>query len=211
MIQTNNKSRSFILEKIDNSNKIKHGQLSDVVADLKPVKDLIEKQPDDLLKLFQKNFEQLLGKFIAVDHRSLLPATLKQLITEQGWNKIYCKEPALQQVFNDLSFTNNLQDCDVSFTTCHALIARTGSMLITSNTESGRTASVYAPIHVCIATTNQLVYDLSDVYSHFQPSLFPNSFPSLISLATGPSRSADIEKTLTVGVHGPKEVYCVIY
>jgi L-lactate dehydrogenase complex protein LldG len=37
-----------------------------------------------------------------------------------------------------------------------------------------------------------------------------SSFPSMVSLATGPSRTADIEKTLVVGVHGPKEVFCFL-
>jgi L-lactate dehydrogenase complex protein LldG len=41
-------------------------------------------------------------------------------------------------------------------------------------------------------------------------SRYNDSLPSLISFATGPSRTADIEKTLVVGVHGPKEVYCFL-
>ena len=71
---------------------------------------------------------------------------------------------------------------------------------------NGRTTSVYAPIHFCIAFTNQLVYDLKDALQGAKDKYGPN-LPSLITFATGPSRTADIEKTLVVGVHGPKEVY----
>ena len=39
---------------------------------------------------------------------------------------------------------------------------------------------------------------------------YENNLPSIITLATGPSRTADIEKTLVVGVHGPKEVFCFL-
>ena len=70
----------------------------------------------------------------------------------------------------------------------------------------GRTTSVYAPIHICIAYTNQLVYDLKDALQLVKDK-YGNNLPSLITFATGPSRTADIEKTLVVGVHGPKEVY----
>jgi L-lactate dehydrogenase complex protein LldG len=53
-----------------------------------------------------------------------------------------------------------------------------------------------------------LVYDISDSLVKFKES--QDGFPSMISFATGPSRTADIEKTLVVGVHGPKEVYCFL-
>ena len=71
---------------------------------------------------------------------------------------------------------------------------------------SGRTTSVYAPIHICIAYSNQLMYDVKDALQYVK-SKYNNALPSLITFATGPSRTADIEKTLVVGVHGPKEVY----
>jgi L-lactate dehydrogenase complex protein LldG len=74
---------------------------------------------------------------------------------------------------------------------------------------SGRTTSVYAPIHICIAFTNQLVYDVKDGLSLVKEK-YNDKLPSLITFATGPSRTADIEKTLVVGVHGPKEVYCFL-
>jgi L-lactate dehydrogenase complex protein LldG len=102
-----------------------------------------------------------------------------------------------------------LADSDVSITSCELLVARTGSMVLSSTASSGRTTSVYAPIHICIATSSQLVYDVKDALVFLQKK-YGNQLPSQISFATGPSRTADIEKTLVVGVHGPKEVYCFL-
>ena len=77
---------------------------------------------------------------------------------------------------------------------------------MSANQTNGRTTSVYAPVHICIAFTNQLVYDLKDALQMLKDK-YSEKPPSLITFATGPSRTADIEKTLVVGVHGPKEVY----
>jgi L-lactate dehydrogenase complex protein LldG len=72
--------------------------------------------------------------------------------------------------------------------------------------QSGRTVSVYSPIHICIAYVDQLVYDIREGLQLLKEK-YRHNLPSLITFATGPSRTADIEKTLVVGVHGPKEVY----
>jgi L-lactate dehydrogenase complex protein LldG len=72
--------------------------------------------------------------------------------------------------------------------------------------QSGRTVSVYAPVHICIAYTSQLVYDIKDALQQLKDK-YGARLPSLMTFATGPSRTADIEKTLVVGVHGPKEVF----
>jgi L-lactate dehydrogenase complex protein LldG len=82
-------------------------------------------------------------------------------------------------------------------------------MVLSSAKVEGRTASVYAPVHVCIASTDQVVYDIGDALDLMKQK-YGLRLPSMISFATGPSRTADIEKTLVVGVHGPKEVYCFL-
>jgi len=96
--------------------------------------------------------------------------------------------------------------CDASITGCELLIARTGSILMSTAQAGGRTVSVYAPVHICIAYTSQIVYDVKEALQIIKEK-YTGKLPSLITLATGPSRTADIEKTLVVGVHGPKEVY----
>jgi L-lactate dehydrogenase complex protein LldG len=68
---------------------------------------------------------------------------------------------------------------------------------------------VYAPVHICVAKASQLVFDVKDALKILQKK-YGDQLPSMISFATGPSRTADIEKTLVVGVHGPKEVYCFL-
>jgi L-lactate dehydrogenase complex protein LldG len=94
-------------------------------------------------------------------------------------------------------------------TGCEFLVARTGSIVLSAAQSMGRTASVYAPIHICIAFSNQLVYEVKDALT-LTKEKYKENLPSLITFATGPSRTADIEKTLVVGVHGPKEVYCFL-
>ena len=82
-------------------------------------------------------------------------------------------------------------------------------MILSSASLSGRTTSVYAPVHICLAKTNQLVYSIDQALIGMTEK-YGDNMPSMISLATGPSRTADIEKTLVVGVHGPKEVFCFL-
>lgn len=161
---------------------------------------------------FAQKFNELLGKFVYCADEQELIKQLNALIMTKGLNKIYSKETTWLASLRPLQFdpitTNNLEDCDAAITLCTHLVARTGTIVLSSKESSGRTASVYAPIHICIAYVDQLVYDISDSLKQLKED--PTSFPSMISYATGPSRTADIEKTLVVGVHGPKEVYCFL-
>lgn len=159
---------------------------------------------------FAERFTALDGKFIYCINRQELAFQLGSLIRKQDWEKVYCVEDSLQDlvspIVGDRLNNSDLTNCDVSITGCESLVARTGTIVLSSALTEGRTASVYAPIHVCIAYTSQIVYDLGDAFQALRKQ-HGDRFPSLVSFATGPSRTADIEKTLVVGVHGPKQVY----
>jgi L-lactate dehydrogenase complex protein LldG len=162
---------------------------------------------------FAERFTNLQGRFSYCSSEAELVSQLTALAEQRKWEKIFCREAALQGMLQTNGFSTNyhltLADCDAAITGCEYLIARTGSILLSSASESGRTVSVYAPIHICIAYSHQLVEDISD---GLEKAMLQNSssYPSLLTLATGPSRTADIEKTLVVGVHGPKEVFCFL-
>lgn len=167
------------------------------------------KSKEDDTVLFAENFSALQGKFVYCLNEEELMKHLTVLIQSKKWQHIFCSDNKLLPFLESAGMSpfNDLASCEAAITGCEYLVARTGSIVLSSQAADGRTASVYAPIHLCIAYQHQLYYDLKDVLA-FLKSKYKKGLPSLISFATGPSRTADIEKTLVTGVHGPKEVYC---
>jgi len=159
---------------------------------------------------FAEQFTKLQGRFIFCINQQELAFQLNSLVKKMDWQKVYCLESALLKAtgpqLEERIVQTGLAYCDVSITGCECLVARTGTIVMSSAQTSGRTTSVYAPIHICIAHSNQLVYDVKDALQLVKEK-YGIAMPSLVTFATGPSRTADIEKTLVVGVHGPREVY----
>lgn len=159
---------------------------------------------------FGEQFSKLLGKFVYCADIEELESQLSTIISHNKWERIFYREDEMKSVFNSSLFGKpsypDLANADAAITTCEALVARTGSVILSSAQKSGRTTSVYAEVHICIAFTDQLVYDVRDGLQLIKER-YAGKLPSLVTFATGPSRTADIEKTLVVGVHGPREVY----
>ena len=95
-----------------------------------------------------------------------------------------------------------------TITHAEALVALTGSVLVSAEC-GGRAASVIAPVHIVVASLDQLVPDLESVFSRQRErgTILRNSFLCLI---TGSSRTADIEKILVMGAHGPLRLIVVL-
>ncbi len=172
--------------------------------------NVVKPLQQDLELEFAENFSSLLGRFTFCTDEIELAEQLAGLTLARRLALIHCQEPDLKKMLVDHGFdhfkSTDLATCDAAITGCELLIARTGSLLMSSAQGSGRTTSVYAPIHICIAYTKQLVYDIKDGLQILKDK-YAGNIPSLITLASGPSRTADIEKSLVVGVHGPKEVF----
>ncbi len=162
----------------------------------------------DLVVEFAEQFTMLQGKFIfCLDHIEL-ESQFNKLCYQNQWTKIYCEEDRWKKIVQPNSLYKDIASCEAAVTSCELLIARTGSIVL-SSVQQGRIPSVYAPVHICIARTSQLIYDIKEGLVALKEK-YQQFLPSLITFATGPSRTADIEKTLVVGVHGPKEVYCFL-
>jgi L-lactate dehydrogenase complex protein LldG len=135
------------------------------------------------------------------------------LYENRGWQQMLCAEEKLLKLLlnNKIDIAEPAdpaaEAADACITGCEALIARTGSVLLSSAQHLGRVAPVYYPVHIVVAYANQIAPDIEDGFNALRKK-YGSELPSMINLTTGPSRTADIEKTLVVGVHGPGEVFC---
>ncbi len=152
---------------------------------------------EELDLLFAENFTKLQGRFSYCENEKELASQLNMLFIKREWQELYCREDELREILTQSGFhamtAPDVESCDASITGCEYLVARTGSMVLSSGQQSGRTVSVYAPVHICIAYTDQLVYDIDEALLSLQKE-YGEQLPSMITLATGPSRTADRER-----------------
>jgi len=101
---------------------------------------------------------------------------------------------------------------DIGITSVYRLIAETGTVVLASEPNEPRSASLLPPVHIAIADRSQLLPDLFDLFDLFSPTATANKTlpPSCLTLVTGPSKTGDIELKLVTGVHGPGEVHVIV-
>jgi Fe-S oxidoreductase len=92
-------------------------------------------------------------------------------------------------------------------------IAETGTIVLVTNEGNAALATTLPPVHIAVFGIDKLVASLDDAVAILR--VLPRSgtgqrITSYIDWITGPSRSADIEQSLTIGVHGPREMHCVV-
>ncbi|MFN2407667.1 MAG: lactate utilization protein C [Pyrinomonadaceae bacterium] len=96
---------------------------------------------------------------------------------------------------------------DVGITSAQAGIAETGTLVLDSSVERNRLVSLVPPIHIAILDASKIFLTLGETLAALQTG---EELSPAITFITGPSRTADIELTLTLGVHGPQELYVII-
>ena len=178
---------------------------------VQPIDELEIHKPilPDAISCFKTELEAISGQCILCKNESDVALKIKDFLDSKGLPSVYCRDSVIAKTLSKAGIihTNNpdnFEEMLVGITGCELLVARTGSVIVTSRTESGRQMTVFPPIHIVIANTSQLVDFLTDAFVALK-NKYGTKLPSTISTITGPSRTADIEKTLVLGAHGPKE------
>src|SRR5438270_5532082 len=104
-------------------------------------------------------------------------------------------------------------DATVGISGANMAIAETGTIVLVTNEGNADLTTTLPPVHIALFGMDKLVASLDDAVSMLR--MLPRSgtgqlMTSYVNWITGPSRSADIEQSLTIGVHGPRELHCVI-
>lgn len=167
-------------------------------------------EESDLSIVFAENFVHHKGQFIFCLDQLDFIENYRNFMRKRQPGAVFVWEPELQELIKQtmIPFSSNhvnFVQAAVGVTGCEALIARTGSIVVSSASASGRSLSIFPPMHVVIAYTSQVVSDIKDSLVNIRKA-YPQELPSMICLETGPSRTADIEKTVVLGAHGPKEL-----
>ena len=205
--------------RVETSGHVKPEGLRDAPAAPEDYSGCLPSVPQDrdgMLDAFAQRSVGLKTEFETFASKAGLAERLRALASENAWQSVGWHRHALvTPLVEALGLASvctsepyqaeSLEQCDVAITACDALIAQTGSVLVTSASTGGRALTVLPPHHVVVARVEQMVADLPSAYALVQQR-YAQNWPSMISVITGPSRTGDIERILVLGAHGPKRL-----
>ena len=189
---------------------------------------------DTLVKKFRKELDTLAGFTYVVDSLDEAAAQIAELAQRYNTTKLLGWEPS---AFDALGLTGlidrlsarglalvpqllpfsgeprreqltQLDPMPLGLTGADAGLAESGSLVLSSGPGRGRLASLLVPVHIAVLRRDRMVFALSDLV-RLRPDLAAMPGSNLVCI-TGPSRTADIEMTLSRGVHGPREIHVIL-
>ena len=150
----------------------------------------------EIVEIFKRNLQAVDGRCIVVESEGEVEEIVKRIATGK-----------LTVASDETPATKDLFKYDVGITRAQAGIAETGTLVLDSSVERNRLVSLVPPIHIAILDASQIFQTLGETLAALQSG---DEVSPAITFITGPSRTADIELTLAIGVHGPQELYVII-
>jgi L-lactate dehydrogenase complex protein LldG len=143
-----------------------------------------------------------------------IDSALEALVREQSvrkattWETPHLRQLGITEILNSLGVElihpnadkHEMALCDLGITEADFLLSETGTLVLRSSAEKPRAVSLLPRIHLAIVRPEMLRADMHQVFAEAKDQHY-------LVFITGPSRTADIELTVTLGVHGPKSLY----
>ena len=190
----------------------------------------VEEDPQVLIEEFASELDSLQGKFLRV-MRSETVDTVSNLLDERQakhlltWEGNQLPTPGLIETLKNRGYRcipaeiplnryrrrnhlNNLSQAEVGITSACGVISRIGALVMAGGKGQGRLASLLPPVHIALVTPDQF-YPTLEVWLAAQNALALFEDSSSLTLIAGPSRTSDIERVITLGAHGPRELIVI--
>lgn len=143
---------------------------------------------------------------------------IQQIIDERGARRVAVSDSILvkrileqvktEAVFLDAPNQSELFECDLGITSAQWAIAETGTLVLESERERHRLASLVPSVHIAIVEAGRIRRTMSEVLELIKNA--DGGLTRTVTFITGPSRTSDIELTLAIGVHGPGELHIIV-
>jgi L-lactate dehydrogenase complex protein LldG len=167
-----------------------------------------------LIDNFRKNLESVGGDCQIVRSVSEAADAIRATIEKLAAARIAISDSplvaSLVKGFSGVEIVENadrefLFGSDVGITSAQWAIAETGTLVLESRSERHRLTSLVPPVHICVLKASSIRQSLGEILE-----LVHEDLSSVVTFVTGASRTSDIELTLAIGVHGPKELHVII-
>ena len=161
--------------------------------------------------IFARELIQSGGEFVYCENEQVFLDHLTELMQANGWTKLWCQNPRINALLMhaEIPYSTVRTENDrflISLTSCEKLVATIGSVVVSDTDAGSREIFSLADIHLVMAYSTQVVMTIKSATQALNVK-YPSVLPPQITFITGPSRTADIEKTLVKGAHGPKALY----
>src|SRR5215831_16129898 len=180
-----------------------------------------ESEPHSPIEMFRGRLESVGGHCIVADDESAAGNALAAIVAGLHERKIVKRialsdAPLVSVLAQNLAAEEiticpapaDLFNYDVGITTAQAAIAETGTLVLEAESEKHRLVSLLPPVHIAIVNSRDMCLTIGEALALLRGE--KGKMSRAITFVTGPSRTADIELTLTVGVHGPKELFVIV-
>ena len=174
----------------------------------------------DRLARFVAELEAVMGRAHVVHDPDEASVALRKIVAAAGATRVaHSSDPAVQSMIETLDANivrlpsnasrDDLVDTDLGVTTAQWGLAETGSLVLESDVDDNRLVSLVPPHHVALLRSDAILARLEEVLERLAVRR-NDAMNRVATLITGPSRTADIEMELVLGVHGPKVLDVII-
>ena len=186
---------------------------------------------DDLLTQFEVELVRAGGHFYSAASASAICEYVRKLAPHGadavvGWDSQLIRDVALAEMLQQAGvafipdagklssdeFIRKATEAEVGITAVDYALADTGTLVLMAGRGRARSASLLPPVHVALVKPEQIIPGLADLFVLLKAGEGSSGggVSSAVTLITGPSRTADIELTLVVGVHGPQQLHVIL-
>jgi L-lactate dehydrogenase complex protein LldG len=176
-----------------------------------------------LIETFKENLEAVGGHCVVVKDEAEAAKAVSKIISDLQKTPLRARRialsdsPVVERLFAEIQLDLDeitvdpgragIFAYDVGVSAAQYAIADTGTLVLESDAEKHRLVSLVPPVHIAIIKADKICFTIAEALAKVDHE---SELSLVITMITGPSRTADIELTLTIGVHGPQELYVIV-